>query len=141
MTAVPVPMVSGMSSTHASICATTWTRYFHRIRSSRHIWLRVLKCPQCGHVGEGVEPHVSVRAMTLSLLRFGIGDAEHVKDLERGWAAYRQQNRLDLYGKTAKPAVARRAPCVPSRSSISRRHLQSGSPDPGAFLVPESAEN
>jgi hypothetical protein len=84
-----------------------------RIRFERHIRPPVLRCPRCGHVGEGVEPHVSVRAMTLSLLRFGIGDAEHVKDLERGWAAYRQQNRLDLYGKTAKPAVARRAPCVP----------------------------
>ena len=83
-----------------------------RIRFERHIRPPVLRCPRCGHVGEGVEPHVSVRAMILSLLRFGIGDAEHVKDLERGWAAYRQQNRLDLYGKTAKPAVARSAPCV-----------------------------
>lgn len=83
-----------------------------RIRSERHIRPPVLRCPRCGHVGEGAEPHVSVRAMILSLLRFGIGDAEHVKDLEKSWAAYRQQNRLDLYGKSAEPAVARRARCV-----------------------------
>jgi hypothetical protein len=30
--------------------------------------------------------------MLLSLLRFRIADGEHTKDLEKGWAAYRQQN-------------------------------------------------
>src|SRR5260370_34235935 len=46
-----------------------------RIRSERRIRPAGFRCPHCGHVGEGAEPHVSVRAMILSLLRFGIGAA------------------------------------------------------------------
>jgi hypothetical protein len=70
-----------------------------QIRSERHIRSPVLRCPQCGHVGEGAEPRVSVRALILSLIRFGIGPAEQTHALEKGWAAYRKQNGLDLYGK------------------------------------------
>jgi len=70
-----------------------------RIRSERHIRTPVFKCPQCGHVGEGALPHVSVRAMLLSLMRFGIAGAEQVKTLEKHWALYRQQNKLDIFGK------------------------------------------
>jgi hypothetical protein len=65
-----------------------------RIRSEPHIRTPAFKCPQCGHVGEGRQPHVSVRAMLLSLLRFGIADAEQIKTLEKRWALYRRQNRL-----------------------------------------------
>jgi hypothetical protein len=32
----------------------------------------VFACPRCGHVGESAGPHVRVRAMILSLIRFGI---------------------------------------------------------------------
>jgi hypothetical protein len=70
-----------------------------RIRYERHIRTPVFKCPHCGHVGEGAQPHVSVRAMFLSLLRFGIADAEQIKTLEKRWALYRQQNKLDIFGK------------------------------------------
>ena len=48
-----------------------------RIRSERHIRPPVFKCPKCGHVGEGAEPHVSVRAMILSVIRFGIAGCVH----------------------------------------------------------------
>ena len=47
-----------------------------RIRSERQIRSPLLKCPRCGHVGEGAEPHVGIRAMILSLNRFGIAPAE-----------------------------------------------------------------
>ena len=40
-----------------------------QIRSQRHIQPPIFRCPRCGYVGEGVEPHVSVRAMILSLSR------------------------------------------------------------------------
>jgi hypothetical protein len=70
-----------------------------RIRSERHIRTPVFKCPQCGLVGEGAQPHVSVRAMFLSLVRFGIADAEQVKRLEKSWAVNRQQNKLDIFCK------------------------------------------
>jgi hypothetical protein len=39
----------------------------HRIRAERHIRPPVIRCPQCGHVGEAAEPDVSVRAIFLSL--------------------------------------------------------------------------
>jgi hypothetical protein len=71
----------------------------HRIRSEGHINSPVFRCRQCGHVGPGAEPHVSVRAMILSLTRFGIAAAEQAYALEKGWAAYRKQNGLDIYGK------------------------------------------
>jgi hypothetical protein len=70
-----------------------------RIRSERHIRTAVFRCPHCGLVGEGAQPHVSIRAMLLSLVRFGIADAEQIKTLEKSWALYRRQNRLDVFGK------------------------------------------
>lgn len=76
----------------------------HRIRGERNIRPPVIRCPRCGHVGEAAEPDVSVRAMILSLGRFGMASAGQVKTLEEQWAAYRKQNGLDLYGKTAEPA-------------------------------------
>jgi hypothetical protein len=77
-----------------------------RIRSERHIRRPIVRCPHCGHVGEGAEPHVSVRAMILSLARFGIAPAETAHALEKEWAAYRKQTGLDIYGKsTTSPAI------------------------------------
>jgi hypothetical protein len=43
-----------------------------RIRSERRLRTPAFKRLRCGHVGEGAEPHVRVRAMVLSLNRFGI---------------------------------------------------------------------
>ena len=71
-----------------------------RIRLERGIRPPVFRCPRCGHVGEGAEPHVSVRAMILSLARFGIAPAEQTSGLEKAWAAYRKQHGLDLDGKS-----------------------------------------
>jgi hypothetical protein len=70
-----------------------------RIRSTCGIRTPVFKCPACGRIGPGAEPKVSVRAMILSLGRFGIAEPEQAKILERGWANFRKQNQLDLYGK------------------------------------------
>ena len=83
-----------------------------RIRSERHICPPVLKCPKCGCVGKGAEPHVSVRAMILSLIRFGIAAAEPTYMIEKGWAAYRKQKDLDLYGKDPASRSAHIAACV-----------------------------
>jgi len=69
-----------------------------RIRSDRHIRPAVFRCPECGHVGVGAEPHVGVRAMILSRTRFGIAPAEQTRPLEKAWAAYRKQKGVDLYG-------------------------------------------
>jgi len=58
-----------------------------RIQSDRHIRPAVFRCPECGHVGEGAEPHVSVRAMILSVGRFDIASAEETSAVEKAWAA------------------------------------------------------
>jgi hypothetical protein len=83
-----------------------------RIRSERHIHSPVFRCPRCGQVGEGAGLHVSVRAMILSLTRFGIAPAEQTYALEKGWAAYRKQNGLDLYGKSKASPPTQVARCV-----------------------------
>jgi hypothetical protein len=84
----------------------------HRIRSDRQIRPPVFKCPHCGHVGEGAEPDVSVRAMILSLGRFDIAPAEEVKALEKAWAAYRKQTGLDLHGKPENAPRTGTADCT-----------------------------
>lgn len=77
-----------------------------RIRSEGDIGSPMFRCPHCGHVGPAATPHVSVRAMILSLKRFGIAHADQVNDLEKRWAAHRKQNGFDLYGtQTASPPV------------------------------------
>lgn len=84
----------------------------HRIRAERHIRPPVIKCARCGHVGEAAEPDVSVRAVILSLGRFGIASAEEVKALEKSWSLYRKQKGLDLYGKTEDAERASTGTCL-----------------------------
>ena len=74
-----------------------------QIRSERQIRPPVFRCSRCGSVGEGAALHVSVRAMILSLARFRIASPEQTAALEKGWAEYRLQNGLDLFGK--RPAA------------------------------------
>lgn len=74
----------------------------HRIRSERHIHPPIIKCRRCGRVGPAAEPDVTVRAMILSLERFGMAPVEQVKALDKCWAAHRKQKGLDLYGKAAE---------------------------------------
>ncbi len=72
-----------------------------QIRSERHIVSPVLRCPKCGTTGPSAEPHVSVRALILTLGRFGIASQEDTKKIERDWAKYRVQSGLDLYGQAS----------------------------------------
>jgi hypothetical protein len=83
-----------------------------RIRSEGAIRLPVVRCPHCGRMGEAAALHVSVRAMILSLIRFGISPSQQVYPLEKGWAVYRKQHGLDLYGKAVDPAAVRAAGCA-----------------------------
>ena len=72
----------------------------HQIRSERHISSPVFTCPKCGLRGPKAEPRVSVRAMILAARRFGIAPPAKIKALERQWSKYRDQQGLDLYGKS-----------------------------------------
>jgi hypothetical protein len=83
-----------------------------RLRSEGHIRPPAARCPRCGQVDEGAAPHVSVRAMILSLIRFGIAPSEPIYALEKDWAAYRKQNGLDPHGKNAPAASAAGVPCA-----------------------------
>jgi hypothetical protein len=69
-----------------------------RIRSSRNIKTPVLICPKCGLRAHGAAPHVTVRAMILSLGRFGIMSQAETKTLEKRWKQYRDINQLNLIG-------------------------------------------
>lgn len=83
-----------------------------RIRSEGNISSPVFRCRDCGYVGPGATPHVSVRAMILSLTRFGIAPGDQIHALEKRWAVYRKQNDLDLYGKQTALQPAEDSPCT-----------------------------
>src|SRR5512134_3141186 len=44
-----------------------------------------VRCLQCGHVGPGAPPVISVRAVILALHRFGIEREELVHTLDKAW--------------------------------------------------------
>jgi hypothetical protein len=54
-----------------------------QIRSEGNIGSPVFRCPHCGQVGPAATPHVSVRAMILSLKRFGIAPTDQIHELEK----------------------------------------------------------
>jgi hypothetical protein len=74
-----------------------------QIRRERQIRSPLTKCPECGHVGESAPPHVSVRAMILSVIRFQIDDPEATGAAEKALKAYQKANHLDVYGNPALP--------------------------------------
>jgi hypothetical protein len=83
-----------------------------RIRSTRHISNPVFTCPACGHIGGGADPHVSVRATILALVRFGVAAREPARALEKAWSAYRTTAGLDLYGHAATAEPGRLPGCA-----------------------------
>jgi hypothetical protein len=90
-----------------------------RIRSERRIHSPIFKCPCCGHIGEGADPRVSVRAMILSLGRFGIASAAQTSAIEKRWATHRKQHGLDLDGKSIVALHAASPVCAHRGHSIS----------------------
>ena len=69
------------------------------IRQSRGILPPVFRCRSCGHVGPAKPPVISVRAMLISVRRFGIDTIEAVANREREWERYRRKKKLDLLGR------------------------------------------
>jgi hypothetical protein len=49
--------------------------------------------------GHAEEPRVSVRALILALARFEIASKDQTRALEKAWAQYRKQHRLDIEGR------------------------------------------
>jgi hypothetical protein len=56
--------------------------------------------------------------MILSVIRFGIADAEPAYMIEKGWAAYRKQQGLDLCGKSLATRPADIVGCVHPQVSV-----------------------
>ena len=73
----------------------------HRIRTGRNIKTPIITCRRCGRTGPAAEPHVSVLALILALARFEIASKDQTRALEKEWAAYRKQHRLDVAGKAS----------------------------------------
>src|SRR6266851_8606525 len=73
----------------------------HRIRAGRNIQTPIITCRRCGRTGHAAEPRVSVRALILALARFEIASKDQTRALEKEWAAYRKQHRLDVAGKAS----------------------------------------
>jgi hypothetical protein len=71
------------------------------IRQRRGILPPVIRCPSCGAVGPSKPPVVSVRAMLISVRRFGIDAVEAIETREREWERQRRRHGLDLLGKEA----------------------------------------
>ena len=71
----------------------------HRIRAGRNIQTPIITCPRCGIAGHAAEPRVSVHALILALARFQIASKDQTRALEKEWAAYRKQHRLDIEGR------------------------------------------
>src|SRR5438874_12604774 len=78
-----------------------------RIRSTRHIANPVFKCPACGHIGRGADPHVSVRAMILALARFVVAAREAARALENALTTYRETAGVDHVGHAATSEAGR----------------------------------
>jgi hypothetical protein len=70
-----------------------------RIRTSRNIQKPIITCRRCGTTGPAAEPRVSVRALILAVVRFGIASKDQTRALEKVWADYRKQHGLDIEGK------------------------------------------
>jgi hypothetical protein len=82
-----------------------------RIRSTRHITNPVFKCPACGQIARGADPHISVRATILALARFGVVARESARALEKAWTTYRKTAGFDLYGHAATSDPVRPPGC------------------------------
>ncbi len=75
------------------------------LRRTRGIVPQVVHCSRCDTSEPAAPPRISVRAMLISVRRFGLGDVAVVEQLERAWARHRRASRLDRYGRHESSAT------------------------------------
>ena len=77
---------------------TRMTKFRSEIRKTRGIRSPMMYCPSCKQRHPAKLPDISPRSALFALQKLGmISDAE-MKTLDRDWARYRRENRLDAYG-------------------------------------------
>jgi hypothetical protein len=79
----------------------TLQRVLDRHQDEHGIRRATFRCPRCGEVSTAARPRISVRAMLITLRRFGITSTELSIAREREWKRYRALHDLDLYGHPA----------------------------------------
>ena len=102
------------------------------LRTERNLRPPTIRCRHCGRIGSAAEPRVSVRAMIISLGRFGITDSATSMQLERQWKAHAKKHGLGLDGRP-RPATASKsrpgnAPAPKEAHTLPGNH-RAGRPD------------
>jgi hypothetical protein len=69
------------------------------LRHRRGIEPPTILCRNCGHRGPAAQPTITVRAMLISVGRFGIEPLETARKRERDWARHRVLHDLNLIGR------------------------------------------
>lgn len=69
------------------------------LRARRGIVAATVRCPSCGITAPGAEPRISIRALLISVRRFGIDADDVIRARERDWARRQQKLQLDLFGR------------------------------------------
>jgi hypothetical protein len=90
------------------------------IRHERQILPPLIRCRSCGRTGRAAQPRVSVRAMILAAVRFGVASPAATKRLQREWATYRVQHTLDPYGHVAETVLELSVDAACSHTTASR---------------------
>ncbi len=97
-----------------------------QLRRRRGIVSATVRCRCCGTTGPGADPVISVRALLLSVRRFGIDSAQVVAAREREWMLYRRQHHLDPFGmplvKSGNTAPPPQAPGLPDDEAQQSAH-------------------
>jgi hypothetical protein len=88
-----------------------------QLRIRRNIVPATIRCSHCGGEGIGASSTISVRAMILSVGRFGIRSLDEVREIERAWNRYRATADLDLHGisNSSEAHTPKRPRCVRGR--------------------------
>jgi len=75
--------------------------------NSRGIVPAIVRCSDCGHVGPGRAPSLTVRAVLFAANRFGLEPEESFRAMDKAWAKHRKTYQLDPQGRPpgATPAV------------------------------------
>ena len=83
----------------AEICSRM-TVLRKEIRQSRGIKPPMMPCRECGASGRSELPDISIRSALFALRKIGSISDEKMKELDREWKQYRNNNAMDAYGKS-----------------------------------------